>query len=300
MAAERGERQLTWAARLAERAGLHYGWLVVGVTFLVLLTAAGLRNLPGVVIKPFEEEFGWDRAAISFAIAVSLLTYGLAGPLSGRLVDRFGPRGVMLGGLLLTLIGSGAMLTMQSLVELNVWWGLLVGSGTGALAVVMGAAIANRWFATRRGLVTGILGAGSSAGQLVFIPAMMGLTLAFGWRAAIGVSVLAFAVLIVPLVFLIVRDTPSDVGLAPYGASPTSQTTSTPVEPLLSVLAAARTGDFWLLAGSFFVCGFTSNGLIGTHLIPHAVEIGLTENVAAASLALMGAMNVVGTTASAI
>ena len=177
-----------WAAGVAARSGVYYGWLVVGVTFLALLIAAGIRGLPGIVIKPLEDEFGWDRASISLAIAVSLFAYGLAGPLSGRLLNSLGPRRVLLGGLVVTALGSAAMLPMGSLIELTLWWGIVVGLGSGTVAFVLAATVATQWFVARRGLVTGILGAGASAGQLVFVPAMMALTVASGWRAAVGLG----------------------------------------------------------------------------------------------------------------
>ena len=215
-------------AALAAR-GIHYGWLVVGVTFLALLVGAGIRNIPGIVIKPLEAEFGWERSAISFAVAISLLTYGLAGPLSGRLLDRIGPRLIMLGGLLITIVGSAAMLMMQSLLELNLWWGLVVGLGSGTLAMVMAATVANRWFVARRGLVIGILGAGASAGQFIFVPILMSLTLTFGWRAAIAFGVGVLTLVVLPLVVLVMRDQPAEVGLEPYGAEDAPPTTG-PVE----------------------------------------------------------------------
>lgn len=285
------------ADRLAHN-GIHYGWLVVGVTFLVLLVSAGMRTLPGVVIRPLEAEFGWDRSAISLAIAVSLFTFGLAGPFSGRLTDRFGPRIVMLVGLILSVVGSAAMLLMTTLLELVAWWGLLVGLSTGALAMVMAATVANRWFVTRRGFVVGILGAGSSAGQFVFVPAAMALTLTFGWRAAIVLGVVLLGLVALPLALLLMRDRPADVGLQAYGAEDATAAAQAAGGPLTPLSEAVRSGDFWLLAATFGVCGFTSNGLIGVHLIPHAVEHGFTENVAAGALALLGAMNIVGTTAS--
>lgn len=284
---------------LAERFGVHYGWVIVALTFLVLLVSTGVRSLPAVVIKPLEAEFGWDRASLSMAVAVSLITLGLAGPFAGRLMDRFGPRLVMIGGLALTVIGSGAMLIMGTLWELYLWWGLVVGIGTGALSIVMGATVANRWFVERRGLVTGILGAGNSAGQLIFVPAMMALTLTFGWRSAIALGVAITAVVLLPLAVSLMRDRPSEVGLDLYGADKQPGAAAAAIDgPSTTVFQAARTVDFWLLSGSFAVCGFTSNGLIGTHLVPHAVEHGFTENVAAGALALIGAMNIVGTMGS--
>ena len=291
-------RGSAWASVLASRAGLHYGWIVVTITFVVLLVVAGLRALPAVFIKPLELELGWDRASISLAIALSWIVVGLAGPFSGWLIDRVGPRLAMILGLALTIVGTAPIVLMTTLWELNLWWGIVAGLGTGTLSLVVGAAVANRWFAVRRGLAVGILGAGTSAGTLIFVPLMMSLTLAFGWRAAVGLTVGLLAMVVLPLVILLVRDTPSEVGLELYGADREPARAASLTGPLTSMSETLRTLDFWLLAGSFFICGFTSNGLIGTHLIPHAVEHGFTESMAAGAMALLGAMNVVGTMGS--
>lgn len=300
MTTRAGRWRASWAVGLANRAGLHYGWLVVGVVFLTLLVASGVRQAPGVVIKPLEAEFGWDRASISLAVAISLLVGGLASPYSGQVMDRFGPRSVLLGGALLTIVGGAAMLTVGSLLELSLWWGLVIGLSSGALTVVLGASVANRWFVARRGFVVGLFSAGWSAGQFVFIPLMMGLTLAFGWRSALLLLVGVMAVLVLPLALVLMRNQPSDVGQRAYGADRASAdavaaAADTRITP---PFVAMRTADFWLLAGSYFVCGFTTNGLIGTHLIPHAVEHGFTEEVAAGAMATLGLMNIVGTTAA--
>ena len=209
-----------WPVRAAARTGLHYGWIVVAVTGLALLVSAGLRQAPAVLMLPLEAEFGWNRAMISLAVSVSLICYGLAGPFSGRLIDRSGPRRVMLGALALTLVGAAGMLALTTYVELVFWWGLLVGTGSGALALVMGATVANRWFAARRGLVTGIFGAATSAGQLIFVPVMMGLTVALDWRIALGLMVGLLGLVVIPLAIGTMRDQPGDVGLEAYGATP--------------------------------------------------------------------------------
>lgn len=287
-------RKASGLVDLVAARGIHYGWLVIGVTFVAMLVSAGLRAIPGIVIVPLEDEFGWDRASVSMAVAVSLVFYGLGGPLGGRLIERVGPRWLMSGAVVISALGSALLLRMGTLAELLLFWGLVVGLSTGMLAMPMGAALANRWFFKRRGLVVGLLGAGFSAGSLLFIPTFMGLTLMYGWRAAIGVGALLMLAL-APLIFLVIRNRPSDVGLAAYGAEheTAAQAAAAGVETPLAV--ALRTRDFWLLVSSFFVCGVTTAGVIGTHLIPHAVESGFTEGVAAGALALVGAFNIVGT-----
>ncbi|MCC7371661.1 MAG: MFS transporter [Chloroflexi bacterium] len=277
--------------------GVHYGWFVVAIIFLVLLISAGIRNIPGLIIKPLEEEFTWTRSAISFAIGISILAYGLGGPFSGRLIGRFGPMRLLTGALMVSAFGTAVLYFLQNIVQLTVIWGMIVGLATGVLAIPLGAALASRWFVARRGLVTGILGAGSSAGALIFVPIMMSLTVNFGWRAAILLGA-ALLLALVPVVLLIVRDAPAQVGIEAYGAADAPAGMAAADQRTTPMSEAMRTRDFWLLAGSFFVCGFTSNGLIGTHLIPHALEHGFTETVAAGSLALIGAFNVIGTICS--
>lgn len=283
-------------AKVAARFGIHYGWFVVGMMFLVLVTAAGVQAIPGLIIKSLEAEFDWSRSAVSFAVALGILTYGLGGPVSGRLIGRFGTRNVVVGGLVVAALAVGSLVWLQNIVQLTLVWGLLVGLAVGTLAIPMGASVANRWFVQRRGLVVGILGAGWSAGALIWVPIMMNVSLTAGWRAAIVLGAVALLAL-VPLVLLVVRDRPSEVGLQPYGADPDQGAAAT-TQTTVSVAAAMRTRDFWLLSGSFFVCGLTTNGLIGTHLIPHAVEHGFTEGIAAGALALIGGFNVVGTICS--
>jgi MFS family permease len=291
---------------LTRRPMVHYAWVVAAVTFVVLLVAAGVRAAPGALIKPLEAEFGWDRASISLAVAVSILTFGFGAPLSGGLVDRFGPRRIMVGGLCLVAIGLGPLLLLRDLWQLHLFWGLVTGIGTGAIANVLGATVALRWFRTNRGVVLGLFAAASSMGQLVFLPTLVAITTAAGWRGAIALLFGAIGVLIVPALVLM-RNRPEDVGARPVGDPGESADEQARAEAAAELAEdarrtpmreAVRTWDFWLLAGSFFVCGYTSNGLIGTHLIPHAVEHGFTELTAASAVGLMGMMNVVGTLAS--
>lgn len=279
---------------------VHYAAVVAVVTFLVLLASAGVRAAPGVLIRPLEADFGWDRTSISFAIAVSIFAFGLGAPLGGGLIDRFGPRRVMLGGLVLIVAGLLPLVGMTELWQLHLFWGVITGIGTGAVSSVLGATIALRWFRSHRGIVIGGFSAAASAGQLIFIPNLQLITLSNGWQAAIAVMAVALAILTVPAL-LLMRDRPEDVGQRAFGATDDAAVEAADAAEALrttSLRDAARTRDFWLLAGSFFICGYTSNGLIGTHLIPHAVEHGFTEVAAAGAVALMGTMNIVGTLAS--
>jgi len=276
---------------------IHYGWVVVAVTFLTLFFAAGVRTIPTVIIKPLEAEFGWDRSTVSFAVAISLFAYGFGGPIAGSLVDRFGPRRVMLGGLALIALGLVPIMWMQNIWVFNLLWGLVVGVGTGVIANVLGAAVANRWFNKRRGLVVGLLGASVAVGQLILLPGMIALASDSGWRAVVSALAFGVGVMILP-VLLFMRDRPADVGLQPVGGELVTKTGAPVVEPSISLREAVKTRDFWLLALSFFVCGYTTNGLIGTHLLPHTVEHGFVEVETAAALSLMGFMNIFGTLAS--
>jgi sugar phosphate permease len=291
-----------WIGRLspvawAARRNIHYGWLVVGVTFLTVLTAAGVRSAPAVLIRPWESQFGWSRGDISLALSLSILTFGLAAPLSGKLTDRFGLRGTTL--LFLTVGGMGAVFSifLAHLWQLHVFWGLIVGLGTGGASVVMSATVANTWFESRRGLVTGILGGASSAGQLIFLPLLVWVTGQWGWRASLTLLAALLVGVVLPACFALMRSRPRDLGLEPYGAGAAGQATITDTRTT-PMSRALRTGDFWLLASTFAICGFTTMGLIGTHFVPHAVEHGFSEAQAAGILSIIGGMNVVGTIAS--
>jgi len=281
----------------AARFGLHYGWVMVGITFLLVTVTAGIRSAPGVMISPLKDDFGWSTAQISWAISLSILTLGLAGPISGRLIDRHGIRPVIIGFLVLGAAGVATTWVMQALWQFYAFWGVLVGFGAGGTSIVLSATVANTWFNDRRGLVTGILGGAASAGQLVFILALAFIVDAWGWRAAVGLMALLAGAVVLPLAVLLLRSHPADVGLTAYGANPTRLPLASD-ERLVPMKEALRTGDFWLLALTFGVCGFTTIGLIGTHFIPHATEHGFSEKQAAGILSVIGGFNVVGTVAS--
>jgi sugar phosphate permease len=289
--------------RVSESRGpLHYAWIVAGVTFLILLATAGVRSSPGVLIVPLEREFGWSRATISLAISVNLILYGLIGPFAAAIMGWLGIRRTVLASLAIVAMGVALTTRMTTAWQMVLLWGVVVGGGTGMTALVLGATIVNRWFAERRGLVLGVLTASAATGQLIFLPLLATVVQRFGWRPAV-LLVAGAAALVIPLVAIFLRERPSDVGLGPYGAGPEHEEPGTLAgNPLLAALEALRDGlrsrDFWLLAGSFFVCGASTNGLIGTHLIPACLDYGIPEVRAAGLLAAMGLFDLLGTTAS--
>jgi len=280
----------------------HYAWLIVLVTFVTLITTAGFRATPGVLIVPLQDEFGWSRGTISVAISIGLVLFGLTAPFSAALMERFGVRRVML--IALVTIASGASLTtvMNAPWQLDLLWGVVVGSATGAVSVPLAATVANRWFEQRRGLVTRILTASNASGQMVFLPALAWLATAYGWRwAAVAVALVAMLI-VFPIVAIFVRDRPQSVGLEPYGATqpvPVPERSARPFRPAIDgLLIGVRSRVFWLLCATFFICGLSTNGLVGTHLIPAAIDHHLTEVTGASILALMGLFDVIGTTCS--
>jgi len=282
---------------------IHYGWVMVGVTFLTLLIGAGVRSAPGVLLVPLETEFAWSRGTISFAIAVSLLLYGFAGPFSASFMERFGIRRTMLAALSLLAAGVALTTLMRESWQLIVLWGLVVGAGAGVIANVLGAVVAARWFTARRGLVVGLLTGSAAAGQLIFLPTFAGINEHYGWRAMV-LTVTAVVLIVIPIVALLMRERPEDVGLAPYGETggPKPVAAAPQGNPfglaIHTLAGATRSRDFWLLAGSFFCCGASTNGLIGTHLTPACLDNGIPEVASASLLAGMGIFNMVGTTAS--
>jgi predicted MFS family arabinose efflux permease len=282
---------------------LHRAWIVAAVGLLALVGAAGFGAAPGVLIRPLQEEFGWSRGTIGIAISINLILYGLTAPFAAAAMERFGMRGVM--GVALGMISLGAILPifMSHSWQLIVTWGVMVGLGTGAMALSFVATLTGRWFVKQRGLVTGVLTAGGATGRLIFLPLLAGLSVSYGWRTA-AVAVGVAAVAIIPLVLLFVRNYPRDVGLRPYGADPEAVESAVPTphpaagKALSTLRYAARSRAFWLLVGGFAICGISTNGLIQIHLIPAAHDHGMSEPVAAGLLAMVGVLDIVGTIAS--
>ncbi|WLW54223.1 MFS transporter [Streptomyces sp. YU58] len=283
------------------RVRVHRAWFVAAVTFVTIIGAAAFRSLPGLLIDPLHEDFGWSRGTISAAVSINLALYGLTAPFAAALMDRFGIRRVVAVALSLIALGSGLTVWMTAAWQLLLCWGLLVGLGSGSMALAFAATVTNRWFTERRGLVTGILTAASASGQLIFLPVLSWMVDHQGWRPP-AVTVALAALAVVPFVWLLLRDHPADVGLKPYGAKefvPKPEPVPGAARRAVTVLfKAARTGPFWLLAGTFAICGASTNGLIQTHFIPAAHDEHMPVQAAASLLAVIGVFDVIGTIAS--
>ncbi|MGP4018415.1 MFS transporter [Saccharopolyspora sp. 5N708] len=284
-----------------QRTHIHRAWWVAAVTALAIVGAGACATTAGLLVTPLHHEFGWSHGTIGVAVSVNMALYGLTAPFAAALMDRFGIRRVVVGALLLIASGAGVTTAMSDSWQLVVGWGLFVGVGCGALAMAFAATVTHRWFVARRGLVTGLLTAASVFGQFAFLPVLSWLIDRFEWRTAtITLAVIALGT--APLVWSVLRDHPADLGLRPYGATRFSPK-PVPVpgaarRALRVVFAAARTGPFWLLAGTFAICGASTNGIMWTHFTPAAHDHGMPTTVAASLLAVIGVVNVAGTISS--
>jgi len=282
--------------------GRHYALAVTAIIFAALLAAAGLRSTPGVLMVPWETAFGWSRGTISFAAATGIFLFGFTGPFAAAAMQRFGIRATVITALAMMGASSTASLFMTQSWQLVVTWGLVSGVGSGCITNVLSAVIVNRWFVKNRGLVMGLFAASTSTGTLIFIPALSALSEHHGWKPVV-MAVAAAMVLLIPLVYFFLPERPSDIGEVPFGADPghppEERSLGNPVRAAFAALGeGVKYRDFWLLAGTFFVCGFTTNGLVGTHMIALCSDHGVAPTVAGGLLAIMGLFDLVGTTAS--
>ncbi|MVT50140.1 MFS transporter [Bradyrhizobium yuanmingense] len=290
-----------WLAAALSRRNIHYGWVMVGVTFLTALISAGTVGAPGVFIVPLQKEFGWSTAEISSALSIRFILFGLMAPFAAALLNRYGLRNVTLAAQLIVVSALVLSLGMTEVWQLIALWGVVIGIGTGMTALVLGATIATRWFAARRGLVIGIMTASVATGQLVFLPLLASLTERYGWRLALGL-VCIMLVISSLAVLLAMRDRPSDVGLRPFGDEGTEPLPAPPVShgsitgvSLGTLRDASTSMAFWILFATFFVCGASTNGLVQVHLIPMCLDFGIPQVQAASLLAAMGIFDFFGT-----
>jgi MFS family permease len=278
---------------------IHRAWLVASVTFLTLICAAAFRSTTSILFMPLEMEFGWSRSLTSTALAVNLVVYGVTAPFAATLMERFSPKRVAIAALALVALGTGLTTVMTEPWQLMLYWGVFVGIGTGCLALVFASLVANRWFSQKRGLVTGVFSAAYATGQLIFLPALSTVVMVDGWRIA-SLVVAVFAAAVIPIFMLFFKNSPEESGVEPYGGPQPLNVSGGAApknarETLIVLFQAAGKPAFWILAGTFFVCGWTTNGLIGAHFIPAAHDHGMPVGTAAGLLAVVGIFDFVGT-----
>jgi sugar phosphate permease len=281
---------------------IHYGWFVAVLAFVTLLVGAGIRSTPGVLMIPMEHDLNLTTAAISLAVAINIALFGLMGPFTAALMQTIGVRRTILLGLTICAIATAATSQIHTATQLTLTWGIGVGLGSGLIGMVVAATVATRWFTKRRGTVVGLLTAANATGQLVFLPVLARVAQHYGWRP-LGLMLSGVAAIVFVLIALFMRDRPQDIGLQPYGQTGTEilavPVSKNPITTAFSALArASKKRDFWLLSGSFFICGASTSGFIGTHFIPACGDHGIPVVGAAGYLALMGAFDLVGTTLS--
>jgi MFS family permease len=281
---------------------IHPGWIAVAVTFATLMATAGFRSAPSVLIVPLEDAFGWSRSDISLAVAINVLLFGLVAPFAAALMEKFGIRKVVMSALTTVSIGAFLTIFIHAPWQLIATWGVIVGVGTGSMALVFAATVANRWFVEKRGIVTGLLTAATATGQLIFLPGLSHLALSYGWKS-VSITVASCSLAVVPFIYLFLREKPADLGLLPYGApadwqAPAVSELSAGALAIDTLKQSSKNRDFWFLFGSFFVCGLSTSGLIGTHFIPAAHDHGMPTTLAASLLAMVGVFDVIGTLCS--
>jgi sugar phosphate permease len=278
---------------------IHPGWIAVTVTFFTLMASAGYRSAPSVLIVPLEEAFGWSRSQIALAVSINVLLFGLVAPFAAALMERFTVRKVVMSALALVSLSATSTIFMTQPWHLWALWGVGVGVGAGSMALVFAATIANRWFVARKGIVVGALTAATASGQLVFLPMLSHFAINYGWKS-VSLTVGGAAALIIPFIFFFLKEKPELMGMTPYGAPddwqpPAPNELSAGRIAIDTLKVSSKSKDFWILFGTFLVCGLSTNGLIGTHFIPAAHDHGMGETVAAGLLALVGVFDVIGT-----
>ncbi|OCS89162.1 MFS transporter [Caryophanon latum] len=280
----------------------HYSWTILIVTFFAIIVAGIIRSSSGVFIIPFENTFGWSRASISFAFAISLFLYGFFGPFMAAFVEKYGLTRMMLYSMGLLTLSLAATFIMQHEWQLVIIWGVMMGTGSSLFLTVLSTQVANRWFVKRRGLAVGILTAATATGQLILLPVLAALVDRYSWYHAI-VLIFVLSILMIVLIALFMRNYPANVGIAPYGSDTIEEVKPTTIgNPFVFALSALKEGlrakEFWLLGGSFFICGLSTSGLIGTHFISYCMSFGIPVVTAAAMLSFMGVFDLIGTTLS--
>lgn len=282
---------------------IHYSWVILFIAFFSIITAGIIRSSSGVFIVPFEHEFGWDRSTISFAFAISLLLYGISGPFMAALIEVMGLKKMMILAMTTLLVGILLTFFMVKPWQLVLIWGVIIGLGSGLFLTVLSPYIANQWFEKRRGLALGILTASTATGQLILLPLLAIMIETHSWKWAMGL-ILLLSLIMLAMILLFMKNSPQEAGHLPYGQEEASalKKVAKKENPITiafqTLFEAIKVKEFWLLAGSFFICGLSTSGLIGTHFISYCIGFGFTAVTAASMLSLMGVFDLIGTTLS--
>jgi predicted MFS family arabinose efflux permease len=288
-----------------DRRGVHYGWVMVGVTFLTMVATSAAMGMPGVLLVPLRDEFGWNTAGVSGAMALRLVLFGVMGPFAAALMQTYGLRTTICCALGMIVTGLVMAASMTAMWQFYLSWGVLVGAGTGMTAIVLGATVANRWFAERRGLVLGVLTSAAATGQLAFLPVAALLAERYGWRLSVLAPIFACSIAFLAML-LLGRDHPGELGLTPFGdrgpvAPPPPRAGQGAFGTAFTALGDATASPaFWVLFLTFAVCGFTTNGLVQTHFIPMCQDAGMTALAGAGVLAMMGGFDFFGSIGSGL
>lgn len=282
---------------------LHYSWTILTISFFSIIVAGIVRSSSGVFIEPFEAEFGWDRSIISLAFAVGLFLYGISGPFMAALIEVLGLKKMMIGSMATLLAGTLLTLVMNQPWQLILIWGIIIGLGSSLFLTVLSPYVANRWFVKRRGLAVGILTASTATGQLILLPILAIIIDRYSWRGAISLIIILSIIMLLIIAFFM-KSSPKDIGIEPYGNEEGIQeeeekSNNNPITMAFNGLfLAVKAKEFWLLAGSFFICGLSTSGLIGTHFVSYCLSYGIPLVTAASLLSFMGIFDLVGTTLS--
>jgi MFS family permease len=282
---------------------IHYSWIILFIAFFSIITAGIIRSSSGVFIVPFETDFGWERSTISFAFAISLLLYGISGPFMAALIETIGLKKMMILAMATLVVGILLTFIMEKPWQLILIWGIIIGLGSGLFLTVLSPYIANQWFEKRRGLALGILTASTATGQLILLPLLAIIVETHSWKWAMGL-ILILSLIMLAIILLFMKNSPQEAGLLPYGQEEGSavnkvEQKKNPITIAFQTLfEAVKVKEFWLLAGSFFICGLSTSGLIGTHFISYCIGFGFTAVTAASMLSLMGVFDLIGTTLS--
>ncbi|NRG26617.1 MFS transporter [Bacillus circulans] len=280
----------------------HYAWIIVFVTFLTFLAVQGVRLSFGAFVEPWETEFSMNRGTISLISTLSFVIYGLSQPLIGRLVDKLGARLIL--SFSTFLVGISIFLTafVTHPWQLFFLYGIMVSLGVGGASNVAATVVVTNWFNEKRGLAFGIMEAGFGAGQMLLVPGSLLLIHLLNWKMTVFILGAFLVLFVFPIVLLFLRNHPKEKGLVPIGGE-IAEDDSVPKKTLdtnTSIWNVFLKRQFWFLILPFAICGFTTTGLMDTHLIPFSHDHGFSTSVTSAAVSILAGFNIIGILLSGI